>query len=76
MLLAQDPQLFARFHFAADVNLRRGMMPDQNHGKAWTKALGSELSDLVGNAGTNLGRDFASVQNDCRHAPSPTEVAL
>ena len=61
VLLAVDSNFFASFHFAAHVDFRRRVVPDQDDGKAGTHSGGGHGLHLCSHLAADVVRDFCTV---------------
>lgn len=60
-------KLLARGDFAFDIELRRGVFPDKNSGKAGPDSLRVKTGDFGFQLGENFVADFQAVEDACRH---------
>ena len=74
VLLAEDTHFFTALHFAANVNLRRGIVPHQHNSQARTHARLGERFGLGRDLRSNFTCYLVAVQNRGRHPSSPSLI--
>lgn len=60
-------ELFAGSDFAFDVNVRRGILADENCGETGTNALGVKVGNILFELGKNFVADFETVESLSGH---------
>ena len=72
-LFAVDAHFLAAFHFAANIDFRGRVVPDQNDGQSGTHAGRRHVLYLGSNFRPDFGGDLVAVQNRGSHEVPPPE---
>ncbi len=67
VLFAENAHFVATLHLAANINLRRRIVPDQQDGQPRANTGGRHHLDFRGDFRANVGCDFRSIKNGGRH---------
>src|ERR1700761_4386737 len=71
-----DADFAASPHLVADINLGRGIGPDEDHGEAGLRCvLGNKHLDAATDVAANLASDRDAVDNLCGHAALISKAA-